>query len=245
MELDSHMFGGAALLKKYKLAATVANIGVPLVQTATTCNISPGTTTSFADTIGISTDTDTYSTSQAAILARVNALVGTGEGIITCNVRSDAIIRALMTGAATENTTLALLTNTSASSTGLTVTATVQSADLDGGTIWCISGANVGYSRTITTHTSTTSLAVTVPFPRTIAVGDVFLACPWNTTGTATAGMDGITTVQASTLLTQADASIASGTGGKVVVSDLVLNGAYDSYVKFQLDDHIFKISTV
>jgi hypothetical protein len=245
MELDSHMFGGAALLKKYKLAATIANIGVPLIQTATTQNISPATTTSFADTIGISADTDTYSATQSVILARVNAQVGTGEGIITCNVRPDAIIRALMTGAATENTTLALLTNTSASAGGTVVTATVMSADIDGGTIWCISGNNVGYSRTITTHTSTTSLTVTVPFPRAIAVGDVFLACPWNTTGTATAGMDGITTVQASTLLTQADASIASGTGGKVVVSDLVLNGAYDSYVKFQLDDHIFKVSTV
>jgi hypothetical protein len=244
MQLDSHMFGGAALEKKYKLGATVANIGVPLIMTATTGNISPCTSTSFADAIGISMDTDTYSATQATILARVNSLVGTGEGLITCNVRSDAIVSALMTGSATENTTLALLTNTSASAGGTVVTATVQSNDLDGGTIWCISGNNVGYSRTITTHTSTTSLTVTVPFPRAIAVGDVFLACPWNTTGETTAGNDGITKVTTSTLLTQADASSASGAGGKVVVSDLILNGAYDSYVKFQLDDHIFKIST-
>jgi hypothetical protein len=245
MEFDSTRCGGGHLLKKYKLGAAVANAGIPIIMVATTCNVGPCTSTSFADTVGLSADTDTYSTSQAAILARVNALVGTGEGIITVSVRPDNIIRALMTGSGTENTTLAILTNTSASAGGTVVTATVQSSDIDGGTLWCLSGNNVGYSRTITTHTSTTSLTVTVPFPRAIAVGDTFLACPWNNTGTASAGEDGITEVTTSTLFTQADASSASGAGGKVVVSDLVLEGPYNSYVKFQFDDQIFKSTTV
>jgi hypothetical protein len=239
MFTDYHLCGGANLLKTYKLAATVPNAGVPGIVTGTTGNVGIGTTTAFTDTVGLIVDTGTYTTVQATILANVNALVGTGEGLITVSIRPDLVVGALVTGAPTENTAMAILTNTSASAGGTVVTATVQSNSLDGGTIWCIGGNNVGYSRTITTHTSTTSLTVTVPFPRAIAVGDTFLAMPWNMADT---GMDNIA---ASTLVTQADASIAVGTGGLATVVDQYLRGPTDTVIGFTLGDHVLKVNTI
>ncbi len=241
-----HMSGGAVLEKKYKLGGSIPNPGVPLIMTATTGNLTIGTTTSFAAAVGLAIDTGVYSATQATNLASLLANgPGYSEGMITCSVRPDAIYGALMSGGATEGTALTVMTNTSASAGGTVLTATIQSNDIDGGTLWCIGGNNAGLSRTITTHTSTTSLTVTVPFPYAIAVGDTFLACPWNMTGDGAAGGDGPSNVQTTTLITQADATSAAGTGGKVVVSDLVLKGVSDSEVWFQLDDQVFKVSTV
>lgn len=234
-----HLCGGAEVIKRYKLAASIANVGVPGIMTATTGNISPGSTSSYADAIGISTDTGTYSATQATLLA------AGADATCTFTVRPDLVVGAIMSGAATEGTALTIMTNTSASAGGTVLTATIQSNDLDGGTLWCIGGNNVGQSRTITTHTSTTSLTVTVPFLRAIAVNDTFLVSPWNNTGTASAGNDGITSVQSTTLITQADASSASGAGGKATVVEQILKGTTDSHVLFLLADHIFNVNTV
>ncbi len=57
--------------------------------------------------------------------------------------------------------------------------------------------------------------------------------------GTGAAGADGPGWVQGTTLITQADASIASGTGMDVSVVDLDLNGLTDSYVLFKLRNHV------
>lgn len=228
MIASGHLYGGGPLIRKYKLGATMADPGIVMIGNATH-NIVPCTTTSFADAFGLALDEGVYSTTQ-----------GDAEGIVTVSARPDLIIKALASGGATEGTALTTHTNTSASSGGTTVTAaTLSSNDMDGGTVWCISGNNVGHSRSITTFTASTSLAVTVPFPRAIAVNDQFLVVPWNQHGTGAAGADGIRNVQTSTLFTQADASIASGTGGEVCVVDLDLKGASDSYVYFVLRLHV------
>ena len=241
MQFGYHLCGGGAeLAKRYKLAATVANVGVPIIMTATTGNISPATTTSFADCVGLGIDTATYSTAQATL-----ATAGTDASILV-SVRPDLVARALMSGGAAESTALAVLTNTSASSGGTLVTAANTAAnDMDGGTVWCIGGGNVNQSRTITTHSASTSVTVTVPFLRTIAVDDTFLMCPHNNTGTATAGNDGITSMQTTTLFTQDDATIASGGGAKITCVELYLNGTTNSEVLFIFSDHIFGVNTV
>lgn len=229
MKLGYHLSGGAPLLRRLKIGASFANAGIVTINGA--AGVIPSTTTDFADSMGLALDTGTYSTTQ-----------GDAEGLVTVDIRPDAAIRALMSGGATEGTALTTLVNTAASTAGTTVTdADVGSADMVSGTVWCTKGANVGQSRPIATHNSATDFVVTVPFKNDIAVGDEFLFCPYNEVGLT----DGAGNVQTSTLFTQADASIASGTGGLATVVALELNGASDSYVLMRLGDHVFDISTI
>ncbi len=223
--------GGAELLKKFKLGAAQANPGIIVIGGAgASLGVIPCTSTSFDSAFGLATDRGVYSTTQ-----------GDAEGIVTVSARPDLVIKALMSGGATEGTTLTACVNTSASSGGTVLTAAaVGAADFDGGTMFFTSGNNVGISRSITSMSGSTSATVTVPFPRAIAVGDVGVVLPYNTAGTGAAGADGIGFVQTSTLFTQADASIASGTGGESFVVDLELNGLTDSYVLFGLRLHTY-----
>jgi hypothetical protein len=233
MEIAGHVCGGGTLLKKYKVGVTFTYPGIATIGTAAAAGVLVATTTSFADSNGLALDTAVYATSQSATGANV-------EGLVTVDARPDAIVKALMSGAATESTVLPTITNTSASTTGTVVTATVSANDMDSGTIWCVSGANVGQNRVITTHTSTTSFTVTVPFNNDIAVGDQFLYIPYSLVGSGAGGVDGVANLGASTLLYQADASVASGTGGDVAMYDLELAGASNSFAYFLLADHIF-----
>ncbi len=231
MEESGHLSGGAAVRKRYKIGATIANAGIPVISDGTTfAGIVPCTTTNLDFTHGLAADTGTYSTTQ-----------GDAEGLVTVSVRPDLIVRALMSGGATEGTALTLLSNTSASAGGTTVTdADVSANDMTGGTVHCIGGnAGVGLSRMITTHTGSTSLVVLVPYPRAISVGDEFFMIPYALMGDGTVTTDGNSNLQTTTLFTQADASIASGTGGQVSVVDLELNGRSDSRVLFILDAHV------
>lgn len=228
-----HLSGGAGVHRRYKIGASILNAGIVVIDG--TAGVIPCTTTDFADTPGLGLDTGTYSTTQ-----------GDAEGLVTVSVRPDLIVKALLSGGATEGTALTLLSNTSLDTGGTIVTdADVGAADMDSGTVWCTAGANVGQSRLITTHTGSTSFTVTVPFLNDIAVGDEFLFCPYGMQGSGAAGSDGVGNVQTSTLFTQADASVASGTGGVATVVDLELNGRTDSAVLFVLTDHIFAVATV
>lgn len=229
MRASHYLYGGAGYHKKMKLGASIVSPGIVAINGS--AGIIPCTTTDFADTPGLALDTGTYSTVQ-----------GVGEGLVTVDVRPDLVISALVSGGATEGTALTLLSNTSASTAGTTVTdADVGSADMTTGTVWCTKGANVGQSRVITTHDSAADFVVTVPFLNDIAVGDEFLFVPYNCQGIT----DGAGNVQASTLFTQADGSIASGTGGLATVIDLELNGRTDTRVHMVLGDHIYAISSV
>lgn len=236
MQESGHLCGGGPYHKKMRVGASIANAGIPIIAVTDAAGVRPCSTTSFADTPGLGLDVATYSASQGSTHA---------EGLVTVSVRPDLIVKALMSGGATEGTALTLLSNTSASTDGLTITdADVGTNDMVGGTVWCISGANVGHSRAITTHTGSTSFAVTVAFLNDIAAGDEFLFCPWSNYGTGASGIDGVGHVQTTTLFTQADATIAAGTGGAAVVVDLELNGRTDSYVLFTLQDHQFNVAT-
>lgn len=228
MEAAYYLAGGGAHLKKYKLGAAQANAGILMIAGATTAVGLIPTATTGDGTVpyyGLAVDRGTYSSTQ-----------GDAEGIVTVDARPDLVVKALMSGAATEGTALTVLNSTSASAGGTTITdADTGSADMDGGTTWCISGNNVGHSRSITAHTGSTSIVVTVPFPRAIATTDSYLFCPYNMAGTGAGGSDAAGWVQASTLFTQADASIAAGAGIVCSVVDLILAGRSDSYVLFTL----------
>lgn len=244
-----HMSGGASRLLRFPIAVTIANAGIPTINVTDSIGIRPATTTSFADTIGLALDTATYTTTQSdlddqgtdmTVGVTPPTICGLDMGrVVTVSCRPDLIVEALASGGAAENTALTTLSNTSASSGGTTVTdADVGTADILGGLVWCTKGANVGHARAIATFNSATSVVVTVPFPRAIAVGDEFLFSPWNPYGTGASGLDGVSHVQATTLFTQANGAIASGTGGTVRVVALHLGSATTTKVRFMFRDH-------
>ena len=225
--------GTSATTRKYKIGASIANAGIPVIDG--TAGVIPCTTTDGADTPGLGLDTATYSTTQATVLA------AGGEAFVTVATNPLSLVKARLSGAATDGTALTTVTNTSASAGGTTVTsASVGTASSATGTVWCISGANVGQSRIITTFNSGASVVVTVPFTRAIAVGDVFLWAPMAPEPGAGCG-----NAQATTLFTEIDASIVAGTGLVVTTYGLEMNGISDSYVLFLLQDHLFNVATI
>lgn len=230
-----HLSGGAGILKKYKVGASFSNPGL-LTRFLTTnpAGLTPVTTTTIADSAGLALDTVTYAATDTDV-----------EDLVTVSTRPDLIVGALMSGGATEGTALTLLSNTSADTTGLTITdGDVGANDMTGGTIWRYQGGIGGESRHITTHTGSTSMAVTRRFLQTIAASDEFLFCPWSLMGDGASGFDGVGNVQPTTNLYQADASIASGTGLAVVVYDLILRGRDTSHVLFVVQDHQYRVNT-
>lgn len=255
MSLEAgHLSGGASIYLRYPIRASIATAGIPIISVTDTVGVAPATTTSADDAVGLGLDTSTYSTTQADLddgeaggAGAYRSYSGLDMGrMVTVSVRPDLIIKSLMSNGATEGTALQLLINTSASAGGTVVSDTDASAnDLTGGTIWCISGNNVGHARQISSDTASTSVTVTVPFPRTIAVGDTFLECPYAGFGTGASAIDGANFLQFTTLISQADASIASGTGAEVQVFKMELNGASDSYVLYILRQHQFNRHTV
>lgn len=236
MQIGYHMYGGAQKVTKFKMGAAIVDSGIIVIGgTTTAVGVIPVIATSFADAFGLALDEGVFSSVQ-----------GDAEGMVTVDVRPDLVIRSLISGAAAENTAIAVLTNTSASAGGTVVTSTnVNANDVDGGMVWCISGNNVGQSRSITARTASTSVTVTVPFPRAIAVDDTFLHTPFNVAGTGAADARGLAWLTTTTLFTQATNAAAAGSGGEAYITDLELNGASDSYVLFMLRLHAYRSTTL
>lgn len=232
MELAYTMSGAAPLMKKFQVNATVARAGVPLViPGAGNAGVVLATTTGAADMVGVNLDTATYVTAQQTDGS-------SAERKITLVVNPDAVWRMLMSGGATENTALALQTVTTAATDGLSVTTAAEwsSPTFDEGFVWGYDGANAGQARKITSVSSTAG-TVTVAFDQDTVVGDNFLRCPYSP-------IQG-TTIQLTTLLTQADASIAVGTGAHFKTVELLLRdinneGRTNSYVLAVSGDHVW-----
>ena len=112
----------------------------------------------------------TYSTTQSVI-----ADTGPSEVEVTLVIPGLTLVRAPIYNT-TWGSALYEIVNTTESIAGTTVISPVATADIGDalGSIYCRSGANRGIYRNIATVTTTTTV-VTVPFPYTIAVGDVFV----------------------------------------------------------------------
>lgn len=243
-----HLSGGASWLMRYPVRASISNAGIPIISVTDTVGVGPGTTTSFANAVGLGLDTSTYSTTQAdldnpgtdATVGAYRTFSGLDMGrVVTVSVRPDLVIGCLMSGSATESTALTLLINTSANSAGTTVTdADVGSNDMTSGVVWCTKGANVGHARPIVTHNSATSFVTTVPFPRTIAVNDEFLWLGQNCFGTGAGAIDGVGHVTTTTLVTQGRQDTANDGGGAIVCVKMDCLGRTDSKIYFILADH-------
>lgn len=220
--------GGSNVVKKYKVAASHA-VGIILIRTAADAGgLSTSTTTSTANAVGLTLDqgmaaaaggTVAYSTTQ-----------GNQEAIYGVIINPDAVLRAQMVNGAT-GTTATVRTVTSASTPGTTITTgdDWSSPTQDEGTVWCVSGANVGQSRKITS-VGTTASTVTVPFLYTIAVGDTFLYHPL---------FPGEVAITLDTPLTHARHDLTK-TGAALTLVDNDLSGTGDSFMHLLSQDHAF-----
>ena len=210
------MSGAGPIQKKYKVGAgtpdfTVA--GAPAVVAATTAaGVLPQAVATVGINLGLSLDTAIYTTTQAADMI---------EGQISLVVNPDAVYRLRMSGTAAAGGTLPLITNSVASTSGLTVTITTgdivpNSPTMLDGTLICLTGSNVGIRRRVTT-VSATVLTVLVPFPYDIASGDTFTVVPYFPGGITATGVNGdnlTLTTAPGTNATEADATAASSTAG-------------------------------
>lgn len=223
---------------KFAIGASFANAGV-LVEAPNgdDAGVTPCSTTTAADVVGISNDTATYVTAQQTDGTSANR-------VISVVVNPLGVYRYLMSGGATEGTALTQYDVSTASSDGLTITTGDDwtSPQFDEGAIWGFDGANSGQLRKITT-TSSTAAAVTVAFDYDTVVGDNFLRAPyWPADATAL-------TLQFTTNLYQANAAIAVGTGAAVNIVELMVQdkagaGDRNSYVHFTSRDCVWNLAT-
>lgn len=225
---------GVPVLKKYVVAATNTVLGRPYLKTADGgVGIVLGTTTGAVDFIGVNIDAaGTYAAAQ-------NSDGSENAKTTTLVVNPFGVFRARLSGGATDGTALTARSVTTAQTDGLTVVHSAynsSSPDMDEGTIWGYSGANLGIARKIT-GTADGTTTVILAFPRDSAVGDQYLLAPIHPTRTLLA--------QLTTNCTEIDASAAIANDATVVCVDMNLgdaasDGLIASYAYIQFADHLF-----
>jgi hypothetical protein len=234
MQYAGNLSGSTPYIVRYKVSATGLAAGVivcaapdggsgEIIVTAATATANQ--MGSLLDAANARTgETLTYSTTQ-----------GAEEAAYSVIINPDQVLRALMVTAAT-GTSMTQDTIATASSNGLTWVGgtSVQSPDMDQGTVWYTSGANVGRSRKITSTGATVTGTVIVPFAAN-AVGDTILYAG------ISPGLQGITLT---TSVQNARADIAVATGVNVTTIKMECNGSTDSYVHVVLTDHVFAQTT-
>lgn len=167
MEFSGLLSGGAPVVMKYQISASLTVLGTPLVASAAgAAGLSAGTTTNVTDMVGCNIDLATYATAQGA---------NSPEALASVIVNPDAIWKIFMSGGATAGTAETLRAVTTASTDGLSVTTgdNWSSPTVDEGTVWGVTGANAGQVRKVTS-VSATAATVTVAFARDTVVGDLF-----------------------------------------------------------------------
>jgi len=225
--VGNYNFGGDAA-RKYLIGASFTTAGIIACGDADTPDaLIPATTTTAVDSLGITLDTATYSATPA---------LG-ATGIVTVGYRPGSILEFRASGTTASGGALSILTETAGDvSTPDTITATLPTSHSMVGTDGDVP---LSESRMILTHTSTTSLAVTVDFEQAININDQFLMVPWTIyPGDGTDTSDGNTNVQFTTALDEADATIATGTGAILAVYDLIMKGENKTAVQVVLTDH-------
>lgn len=227
MELAFMMNGGTPSRRKFQIGEAMATAGVPVVVGGSNNEgLALAATTTASDLVGVTLDV------QATLVTAQDAGADPAREV-TVITNPDAVYRALCSGGATAGTVLSTFTVTTASTDGLVVTAGVfDSPSLDEGTIHCISGANVGITRKITS-VSSTAATVKIAFPNDIDVGDEFIAVPFFP------GEDQF--VQLTSNLAEVDCSVATDTdNNNFRVLDVLFDGTDNTKVLLLPFDHIY-----
>lgn len=228
---DCDLYGSVPIIKKFQFGVTLTAAGIPFtVPAANTAGVVIGTTTGATDLVGMSLDkgavghamSNNTGTAQSTYSTTQGTGTSSAERVVTLIINPFAVWAWKMSGGATEDTVLATQTVTTASAGGTAVTTAAEwsSPTFDEGYTWGYTGANVGQGRKVTSVSSTAG-TVTIPFDYATVVGDTFLRAPYCPMQTVT--------IQLSTLLTQADASIAVGTGAPFRVIEMRLRDASES----------------
>lgn len=207
MQYAYDLGGGVPVIKTVKLGATIAAGVVAKHDTNHYGNIMATTTTDAVDALGLTISGGTYTATPTA------STEGTAE--VVCNPFS--VYRARVSGSATtgaQMTTTNLFTQTSASTTVITSAAVPAYTANAGSTIFCLSGANRGMSRVVTSHVDSTSVTVTVAFPNSVAVGDKLVVVPYGI---------GTENVQTTSDFLEADGTVEIGTGIEAAVCEVQL----------------------
>lgn len=233
MEVAGLLSGGAPVLKKYQIAQSVDNVGIPLlVSAAAEAGLDLPATAGFADVVGINLDTATYVTAQQTD--------GTSaERTVTVVINPDAMVRVRLSGGSASGTALTRYTILTATTDGLDVTSSgvdFASPQFDEGAVWFYDGTNAKQIRRIVA-TSSAVITVANAFDRDHQAGDTFIIAPFSPSPTDSQDMT-ITTD-----FTEADASIAVGTGDPISLiqyqhEDLAGDGTLKSYVIVNFPDH-------
>jgi len=174
------------------------------------------TTTAALNAFGCAMDVGVYS-----------ATKGATEGIVRTSPNPFAVWKFRVSGTSTRLAALAsaspgqIITNTTASTTGLVITAAeVGTIDMSGGIVKGRTGANAGLTRKQTSHNNNTDTNVVVPFPNTIAVGDTFIRLPYSKTC--------IAVQMVGTSIDEANGAIAFGSGIPMDVEEVIIDETRD-----------------
>ena len=222
-----------ATMRKYQVAATNTVLGRPYLKVADAgTGIVLATVSGAVDFIGVNVDAaGTYVTAQQTANADT-------ERLTSIVISPLAVYRARLAGGAA-NEALSAATVTTASSDGLTVTTSAfdpNSPDLDEGTVWGYSGANVRKVKKITS-TAANAATVIVAFPFDIAVGDQFLFANVHPTRSILAQFTTDMTELDATVLLSSDATVITV---EMLLNDLAGNGTTQSYAFIQFADSLF-----
>jgi len=225
--------GNAPVVKKYQIGEDMATAGVP-VEIETLANvhgIQLAETTTCVDAVGVTIDAPgTRNTAQQT----GNADPSVYASVI---VNPGAVYHSRLSGGATSGTALTAVTNTAASTDGLTLTSSLGTA-YDDGYVWGATGANVGQPslRKITAVDGSTGTFI-VAQRYDLAVNDTYYA--------ATFGPAADAGIQLTTALDECDATAdLQGTDNLRCVDLHVFDDAEDgdlkSWAEIVLYDHIF-----
>ena len=230
MEFAYTTSGGCAVIKKYKMAAGHAAGIIVVLAAANATGLSTSTTTSFADSVGLTLDADLF----AGAPITYSTVQNNPEYIQSVVINPDAVLRALLVGSAA-NAALGNNTVGAASSNGLTAVGTAGDQDpssptMDEGTVWYTAGSNGGASRKITSVTTPLTTTVIMPFAAN-AVGDTYCLIPYFVGNQA-----GVTM---STNLQNVRGEIAA-TGAAAVCVDLDLLDRFSSKIHIMAQDSVF-----
>lgn len=207
MQYAYDLGGGTPVIKTVKLGAAV-NAGAIAMIDATNAigHVISNTTTSCADGLGVIVSAGTYSAAPAA------GAEGTCD--VVCNPFQ--VIRARVSGSSVTGaalTTANVFTQTAASTTVITSAAVPAYTVNKNSTIFCLTGANAGRSRIVTSHVDSVSVTVTVAFPVSVAVGDKLVVVPYE--------IGGVSVQTTATDFLEADGSVEIATGMNVAVCDV------------------------
>jgi hypothetical protein len=151
--------GGAFSHMTFQVETAFSVAGIPAVLGVTTdAGVRVCTTTTVDNMVGLATNTASAASSN----------------LITCIVNPDLVCRAKMSGGATADTALAVLTDG-----GSSTTTNVDNLDADpsvylDGMVWGYSGTNAGQARAISAIDSNT-ITIVNPWPAAPVAGDEFL----------------------------------------------------------------------